>query len=396
MPTTTRRGAALALILAGVVAAFQVGKAAIAVPALQRDLHLALSAAAWVIGAYGMIGAIFGLPAGIVSSLFSARRTMLAGLLAAGFGSIAGGFAGDDMMLVATRVLEGCGLLAASVAIPRLLRSVVAPADLDAVLALWGTYLPIGVAVMMLAGPLVLGHGWQALWFANGAVALGMAAAVAFLRIDEPAPVTPLGAAALRDGLAVLRKPGAWLLALSFGVYVFQSMAMAGLLPTLLVRRMDLPVAAAGVITALTLLANAAGNASAGLLMRFGVPTWAALACGFACTAITSVGIFHDAMPLAAVTALACLNLGITGLIPGSIFAAASRLAATSATLAVALGLINQASNVGSLSGPTAMAAVVERFGWGRAPLLFVAVGAVGIGIALALRPVLRGPSQTP
>ena len=74
MPTQTRWGAVFALLLAGVIVALQIGKAAIAVPVLQRELALTLFVASWIIGAYGMLGAFGGLPAGIVASLFSARR----------------------------------------------------------------------------------------------------------------------------------------------------------------------------------------------------------------------------------------------------------------------------------------------------------------------------------
>ncbi len=80
MPLQTRWGAAFVLIFAGVISALQIGKAAIAVPVLQRELALTLVAASWIVGAYGVLGAIAGLPAGILSSLLSARATLIAGL----------------------------------------------------------------------------------------------------------------------------------------------------------------------------------------------------------------------------------------------------------------------------------------------------------------------------
>ena len=66
------------------------------------------------------------------------------------------------------------------------------------------------------------------------------------------------------------------------------------------------------------------------------------------------------------------------------------RLAPTSAMLAIALGLINQVTNIGNLSGPAAMAFTVELLGWGGAPLLFAGVAVTGVTIALLLRAVLR------
>src|SRR5262245_32006604 len=142
MPERTRWGAAFILIFAGVISALQIGKAAIAVPILQRELAMTLVAASWIIGAYGLVGAIAGLPAGILSSMLTARATLIAGLTIAGVGSIAGAFADSGSLLIATRVMEGCGSLAASLAIPRLLRTVTAPKDLSPVLALFAAHLP--------------------------------------------------------------------------------------------------------------------------------------------------------------------------------------------------------------------------------------------------------------
>jgi sugar phosphate permease len=87
---------------------------------------------------------------------------------------------------------------------------------------------------------------------------------------------------------------------------------------------------------------------------------------------------------------LATASLGLTGLIPGSIYAAAPRVATTSAMLAITLGLINQASNLGNLAGPVALGSTVERFGWSGAPVLFALVAAAGVTIALLVRSALR------
>ena len=45
MPTQTRWGTVAALLIAGVIAALQIGKASIALPALQRELMLTLTIA---------------------------------------------------------------------------------------------------------------------------------------------------------------------------------------------------------------------------------------------------------------------------------------------------------------------------------------------------------------
>ena len=390
MPAKTRWGAVLALIFAGMIAAMQIGKAAIALPMLQVELVLTLAAASWIIGAYGLLGALGGLPAGIVASLFGARRTLIAGLAAAGLGSIAGAFTESGPLLIATRAIEGCGYLAATLALPRLLRAVTAPKDLDTVMPLFGAHLPLGSLAMMLAGPYLLTFGWQALWLVNGAIALIWLPVAARIAAEEAPAAHSATYGLLSNVRATLGTPGPMLLAFTFGIYTFQYMSLTGLMPTLLVERLGLSLSVAGAISAATVAANAAGNMSAGVLLRLGVPTWAIVAGAFTFLGFAGFGIFSDTAPVAVVATLAACSLALTGLIPGSIHAAAPRLAPTSALLAISLGLIQQVTNLGNLTGPAAMAFTVETLGWSRAPLFFLGVAIAGLAVAFALRAATR------
>ena len=101
-------------------------------------------------------------------------------------------------------------------------------------------------------------------------------------------------------------------------------------------------------------------------------------------------GIFSQSLPVVAVAVLACTSLALTGLIPGSIFAAAPQLAPQAAVLAIAFGLINQASNIGSLAGPATLGAFAQALGWSRAPAVLLGVAIAGVSAALLLRHVLR------
>jgi hypothetical protein len=62
-PVTEWRHVGL-LIGAGLLAACQVGKAALSVPQLRLDLGLGLSEVSWAIGIYGALGAVAGLVGG--------------------------------------------------------------------------------------------------------------------------------------------------------------------------------------------------------------------------------------------------------------------------------------------------------------------------------------------
>src|SRR5690606_29228171 len=100
------------------------------------------------------------------------------------------------------------------------------------------------------------------------------------------------------------------------GLYTFQYFALASLFPALLVERLGLSIAAAGLISAGAVLANAVGNLAAGLFLRTGIPLWAILIAGYVASAILAFGIFNENVPIAAVAILAAASLAITGLIP--------------------------------------------------------------------------------
>ncbi|MGE0564058.1 MAG: MFS transporter [Pseudolabrys sp.] len=390
MQSTTRWGAVTALIAAGVIVALQIGKAVIAVPVVQKDLALSLTVAASIIGTYGLIGALAGVPIGIAMSLFSGKRALIAGLLACGLGSLGGALATSGGVLLATRALEGCGFLIAVIAIPRLLRIVTSQRDAGPVLAVWGAYMPVGSLIMILAGPLLLQSGWQTMWIVNGAIVLGYTALIWTIDFREPPPGARDIGAILGNVRAVLAAPGPLLLSLAFGIYTFQYGAMVGLLPVLLVQRMDLSIAAAGVISAIAVAGNATGNVFAGALARLGIPFWAVAMTSFTFVGFAGYGVFSGVLPVAGIAALAALSLGMAGLIPASAFAAAPSFARDTAVLAIVLGLINQASNIGNLLGPAAIASVIERFGWNYTPMLFAGVGVAGVTTALMLRRVAR------
>ena len=128
-----------------------------------------------------------------------------------------------------------------------------------------------------------MAFGWQALWLINGAIALGYAAR------DRRAAVRRSAGRAraqrrrcCRTSAPCSARPVRCCWRCAFGIYTFQYLALSGLLPTLLVDRMGLSIAAAGTISAIAVAANAVGNMSAGALLRLGVPVWSILAGAFA------------------------------------------------------------------------------------------------------------------
>ena len=73
--------------------------------------------------------------------------------------------------LLVLRALEGVGFLMAVMPGPGLIRSAGAAEAEKSAMGMWGAYMPLGVALALLAGPALIAHsGWQGWWWALSAV----------------------------------------------------------------------------------------------------------------------------------------------------------------------------------------------------------------------------------
>jgi predicted MFS family arabinose efflux permease len=368
----------------------QVGKVSVAMPFLRLEPELGLAGAGFVLAAYGLIGALGGLALGLLLPGLGARRCLVGGLAAICVGSLAGTGVPAGWLALA-RVLEGIGFLAVVVSAPSLLQRAAVGRRRDLVLAAWGAFMPTGNLLALLAAPALDHAHWRWLWVAGGLLA-GAYAVLAWRAVPPDADRPRLNARDL-PGMtaATLRTPGPPVLAALFCGYAFQYFALVGFLPVLLVDRMGLDARSAGLFTAAAVAMNALGNVSAGLLLRRGVPVWAVIGGAFLTVGTAAWWLWGEALDPVLVAGLAALSLGVSGLVPGSIFAAAPKVAPTAALVPAVLGLVMQGSNLGQLAGPTVTGLVVEAGGWTAAPWMIAAVAAAALVLVAVLRRLLRG-----
>jgi MFS family permease len=125
----TRWGATAAVLAAGVVGAFQIGKLPASLPVLRDDLGLGLIAAGWVISTISAVGVVAGVASGWIGDRFGHRRMLLTGMAIMAAGTLAGAAAWNGASLIASRLIEGLGYIAIITAAPSLLATVSAPRD---------------------------------------------------------------------------------------------------------------------------------------------------------------------------------------------------------------------------------------------------------------------------
>lgn len=396
-PLTPAPQAAAWVLAAGVAAALHVGKLAPALAVLRAELGLSLPAAGVLLSAVQAAGMVAALALGALADRVGARRSVVAGLGLLALASAGGAAWPTAPALLLLRVVEGVGFLLVVLPAPGLVRALVPPALLPSRLGLWGAYMPLATALALLLGPAVMAAvGWRGWWLLLAALSAAVAVGV-WRGVPRPAAVRPPArgafAAAVRD---TLRHGGPWLVGIAFGSYSAQWLALIGFLPSIYAQA-GFGAAAMAVLTAAAAAANIVGNVVSGRLLQRGVTAPRLLATGFATMALASFVAF--ALPgegAAAATlryAAVLLFSAVGGLIPGTLFSLALRVAPGEHAVAATVGFMQQWSAAGQFAGPPLVAAVaVAVGGWrftGAATALFAALGMVA-GALLAWRLAAR------
>lgn len=396
-PTSENSGAYI-VVLAGVAAALHVGKLPPAVPLLRDALGLSLLEAGFLLSLVQLAGMFFGLAVGLLADGFGLRRSMLTGLLVLASASTVGGFATTGAQMLVFRALEGCGLLLAVLPGPALIRSLVNAKSASRMLGFWGAYMPFGFASALLVGPWVMELAdWRVWWWVLAAVTLGAAYAL-WRNVPADRPMTNgalHGGAELRERLsATLRAPGPWLMAGCFALYSSQWMAVVGFLPTVY-HDAGIGARTAGLLTALVAAVNMIGNIASGLLLQRGVAPQRLLYAGYLTMGLSTVIAYAQlrgvsASPVVQVLCVLAFS-AVGGLIPGTLFALAVRVAPKPDAVSTTVGWMHQLSSVGQVCGPPLVAWVATRVGdWHGTWWVTLACSTLGAGLAMRLASSLR------
>lgn len=389
------------IIAAGCVAALQVGKLPPALPVLQQQLGLSLVQSGFLLSAVQGSGMLLGLVVGQWIDGQGLRRSMSWGLQLLALSSVIGalsaliGDSGSATVLLASRVIEGLGFLLTVLPGPALLRRSVSADQLAPFLGYWGTYMPIGMSLALLVGPFWLQvASWPAWWL----LFAGISAAMAWALSLGVAPDPDLGRArwdtgAMRERLRLtLGARGPWLIALMFGVYSAQWLAVVGFLPSIYAQA-GLEGAVLALLTACAAAVNLLGNMMSGRLLRRGWGHGQTLFTGYAAMAGGSLLAFAswtEPTPWLRYAGVLLFS-SVGGLIPGTLFSLAVRLAPAPNLVASTVGWMQQLSATGQFIGPPIAAAWAMAVGGWHLTWAFTLACCLAGAVLTAL--VMRHPN---
>jgi EmrB/QacA subfamily drug resistance transporter len=181
----------------------------VALPSIQRDLHIATTTLQWLVSGYAVAFGGFLLLGGRLADAYGRARMYRIGLVMFVVASISGGLAVEPVLLIASRVVEGIGA------------AVLAPAGLSLLVTSWpgeqersralGTYgavVSAGFASGAILGGLLVEVTWRLVFFVNVPIGIALlAASIRLLPADPPSRGGKLdipGAVTATAGIALL------------------------------------------------------------------------------------------------------------------------------------------------------------------------------------------------
>ena len=149
----------------------------IALPSMERDFGVTTSVVQWVVTGYAIAFSGLLILGGRAADTLGRRRIFIVGLIVFSLASLAGGLAGDPVLLVASRIVQGAGAaLVAPAALSLITTSFPPGPRRTRAIGLYGSMASVGfVAGQVLGGVLVEWTSWRAVFLVN--VPVGLAAA---------------------------------------------------------------------------------------------------------------------------------------------------------------------------------------------------------------------------
>jgi len=171
-PVPLSRGSGLAMVLicgAQFVLQLDFSIVNVALPTIQRDLHIAAAQLQWLVTGYALTFGSLLLVGGRLADLLGRRRLLVIGLVIFAAASLACGLAPWPIMLIASRLVQGgAGALVSPAALSLLTTTNAEGAARNRALAIWQATTAAGATAGIVAGGLLTQYlGWRAVFLVN-------------------------------------------------------------------------------------------------------------------------------------------------------------------------------------------------------------------------------------
>ncbi|SFA76247.1 Cyanate permease [Poseidonocella pacifica] len=359
-PDRSRPLLILLVWLAGLGAAAQFGKVAVALHVWGAQYPVSPSGLGFIVSSVGLCGLVFGVAAGVIVDRFGLRRSIVLGLATGGLLSLLQASLPPYPVLIGLRLVEGAAHLLIVVAGPVLMSAHASERARPAAMTLWSTF--FGVSYMLVAFisvPVVARFGPGGLLVGHGIYMLVMAA-ILWRAMPVPIPRERAPALTVSEWVEVHRRiyRSPWISApgLGFVFYTLMYVAALAFLPGFVSE----PIRPA--MASVMPLASIALSLTAGIfVLRFLEPI-RVVQLGFALVAMSTIPLLladtDKGFFLAAV-----LLMSVSAFCAGGSFASLASLNTDLTDRAHATGALAQMGNVGTSTGAPILAWLIATYG---------------------------------
>ncbi|HSP73765.1 MAG TPA: MFS transporter [Gaiellaceae bacterium] len=157
----------------------------VALPSIERSLHMSISQLEWIVTAYALTFAAFMLTGGKLADLIGRRRIFVIGLVVFTASSFVCGIAPSSSWLIAARAAQGIGAAMMNPATLSIITATFAPRQRGLAIGIWAGVSAMALAIGPLVGGLLTEHiNWNWVFYIN--VPIGIVGIFAsYLFIEE-------------------------------------------------------------------------------------------------------------------------------------------------------------------------------------------------------------------
>jgi EmrB/QacA subfamily drug resistance transporter len=140
----------------------------VALPSIERDLHVSISSLAWVVTAYALTFAALLITGGKLGDLFGRRRIFIVGIAIFTLSSLAGGLAPSAGFLIGARAVQGVGAALMNPASLSIITATFPPRERGQAIGIWAGVSAMALAIGPLIGGLIVDNiNWNWIFFIN-------------------------------------------------------------------------------------------------------------------------------------------------------------------------------------------------------------------------------------
>src|ERR1700704_2074567 len=140
----------------------------VALPSIQRSLHMSISSLEWIVTAYALTFAALLITGGKLGDLYGRRKMFIAGLVVFTLASLACGLAPNAGFLIGARAVQGVGAALMNPATLSIITATFPPKERGQAIGIWAGVSALALAIGPLIGGLIVDNiNWHWIFYVN-------------------------------------------------------------------------------------------------------------------------------------------------------------------------------------------------------------------------------------